>query len=256
MMQLRGLGAASLVMAGLIVVGASVPVLAQDAQTEFSPAEEQAIRELVRDYLVDNPEVLVEALQVYQQRQREEAAERQRQAVADNQDQLSGDQSSPAIGNPEGDVVVVEFFDYKCGYCRSVAEQLRQTVEQDGNIRLVMKEFPILSAESRLAARAALAAAKQDGYEDFHFTLMKTPGTLNRANLRKIAEQSGLDADQLDRDMQDPEVDAELRRTYELAKALQINGTPAFVIGDQVIPGAIDMPTFRNLVAEQRAKSS
>ncbi|MEM7225770.1 MAG: DsbA family protein [Pseudomonadota bacterium] len=253
MMQFRGLG---LALAGALLLSLSAPAAAQDAASDFSPSEEQAIRDLVRDYLVEHPEVLVEALQVYQERQRAEAAERQREAVAAQKELLSEDTRSPAIGNLEGDVVIVEFFDYKCGYCRSVAEQVRASVKDDGNIRLVMKEFPILSAESRLAARAALAAAKQDRYEDYHFELMKVPGSLNKANLLKVAESIGMDPDQLEQDMQDPEIDAELRRTYDLARALQINGTPAFVIGDQVIPGAVDMQTLRNMVAEQRAKSS
>ena len=255
-MQIRRLGAASLALAGLLALGAPAPTAAQDQTTGFSPTEEQAIRDLVRDYLVENPEILVEALTVYQERQRAEADELQRLAVAAQRELLLEDEDSPVIGNPEGDVVLVEFFDYKCGYCRSVAQQLRQTIKRDGNIRMVMKEFPILGADSRLAARAALAAAKQGKYEDFHFTLMQTSGALNTANLLKIAENAGLDTARLEQDMQDPEIDAELRRTYDLAKALQISGTPAFVIGDQVIPGAIDMSTLRKLFAEQRAKSS
>ena len=255
-MQFRGPALAGMALAGVLMLSAAAPAVAQDKADDFTAAEEQAIRDLVRDYLVEHPEVLVEALQVYQERQRAEAAERQRQAVAAQSALLAEDTRSPAVGNPEGDVVIVEFFDYKCGYCRSVAEQLRLSINHDGNVRLVMKEFPILSAESRLAARAALAAAKQDRYEDYHFALMKVPGALNKANLLKVAESIGMDPEQLEQDMQDPEIDAELRRTYDLARALQINGTPAFVIGDQVIPGAIDMPTLRNLIAEQRAKSS
>ena len=229
---------------------------AQDDAERFSPDQEQAIRELVREYLVNNPEVLVEALQIYQERQRTAAAEQQRLAVQAQQELLLNDEDSPEVGNPDGDVVVVEFFDYRCGYCRSVAGKLREAVKQDGGIRLIMKEFPILSTESRMAARAALAAARQDLYEEFHFALMQTPGQVNEAYVLKVAESVGLDVDQLKADMKDPEINVALRRTYDLARELSINGTPAFVIGDQVIPGAIDMDTLRGLVAEQRSKSS
>jgi protein-disulfide isomerase len=235
----------------------AAPVGAQDDQaSKFSPAEEDAIRQLVRDYLLANPEVLMEAAQAYRERQQEIQQQQAREALVSRREELDQDPDSPVLGNPDGDVVVVEFFDYRCPYCVRVAEPLRETVEGDGNIRLVMKEFPILGPESMVAARMALASVKQDKYEDLHFAMMTVSGKLTEEKAFKIAEKIGLDMDQLRSDMEAPEIDEMLQRNFALAQALQINGTPAFVIGDEVVRGAIDMGTMREIIGRTRANSS
>ncbi len=245
-------------LAALLAVGAAAAQEAQDetAAKPFDPAEEEAIRQLVREYLLAHPEVVIEAAQAYRAQQEELQEQRAREALVSQREALDRDPDSPVIGNPDGDVVVVEFFDYRCPYCVRVADTLRETVEADGNIRLVMKELPILGPESVTAARMALAADKQDGYEDLHFALMTAPGKLNETKAFKIAEDLGLDMDQLRRDMQAPEIDEMLQRNLALAQALQINGTPGFVIGDQIVRGALDMDTLRHLVEATRANSS
>ena len=182
--------------------------------------------------------------------------ERQRETLKAQQAILTQDPDSPVIGNPDGDVVVVEFFDYRCGYCKKVVNDLRQVVESDGNIRLVMKEFPILGPESQLAARAALASAKQGRYEEFHFALMTARGQINEASIMAIAEDSGLDIDRLKQDMEGEEIDALLQKNFELAQSLGIRGTPAFVIGDELYPGALDLQSLKALITKARAKSS
>ncbi len=243
----------SALLAGLM----AAPARAQDDQaSNFSPAEEDAIRQLVRDYLLANPEVLMEAAQVYRERQQEIQQQQARQTLVMRREELDRDPDSPVLGNPDGDVVVVEFFDYRCPYCVRVAEPLREAVEDDGNIRLVMKEFPILGPESMVAARMALAAEKQGKYEELHFAMMTVSGKLTEEKAFKIAEKIDLDMDQLRRDMEAPEIDAMLQRNFALAQALQINGTPAFVIGDEVVRGAIDMTTLRQIVGQTRANSS
>ena len=223
--------------------------------TPLSPAQEEAVRALVRETILENPELLIEALQLYDRRQKEMAAERQRENLLARQDELLNDPLAPVLGNPAGDVVIVEFFDYRCPYCKKVAEDLRAAVRDDGNIRFVLKEFPILGPGSIQAARAALAAHKQQRYEDFHFELMATPGDVDEAAIRAVAEKLGLDIEQLDADMQSEEIDAALRSNYELAEALDIGGTPAFVIGTQIYPGALSMDDLREAVAVARAES-
>jgi protein-disulfide isomerase len=249
----RGFLWVSTLLAGLM----AAPVGAQDDQaSNFSPAEEDAIRQLVRDYLLTNPEVLMEAAQVYRERQQELQQKQASQTLVMRREELDRDPDSPVIGNPDGDVVVVEFFDYRCPYCVRVAEDLREAVEDDGDIRLVMKEFPILGPESMVAARMALAAEKQGKYEELHFAMMTVSGKLTEEKAFKIAEKIDLDMDQLRRDMEAPEIDAMLQRNFALAQALQINGTPAFVIGDEVVRGAIDMRALRQIVGQTRANSS
>ncbi len=251
--RVRGFLWVSALLAGLM----AAPVGAQDDQaSNFSPAEEDAIRQLVRDYLLANPEVLMEAAQVFRQRQQEMQEQQARQTLVLRREELNRDPDSPVLGNPDGDVVVVEFFDYRCPYCVSVAENLREAVEDDGNIRLVMKEFPILGPESMVAARMALAAEKQGKYEELHFAMMTVSGKLTEEKAFKIAEKIDLDMDQLRRDMEAPEIDTMLQRNFALAQALQINGTPAFVIGDEIVRGAIDMTTLREIVGQARANSS
>lgn len=236
----------------------AAPVRAEEpgASGTLDPAQEDAIRNVVRQYLLENPEVLIEALQVYRERQQQAEQARVRQTLAERQEELARDPDTPVMGNPEGDVVVVEFFDYRCPYCIRVASPLRQTVEADGNVRLVMKEYPILGPESVTAARMALAAARQDKYEEIHTAFMAASGELDEARAFALAEDVGLDMERLRRDMQAPEIDRMLERNAALAQALQINGTPAFVIGDELIRGAIDMATFRQIIGRVRAKSS
>ena len=222
----------------------------------FDADQEDAIREIVRDYLLANPEVLVESLEVYQDRQRIVEEQRQRERVVALRAQLADDPGAPVIGNPEGDVSVIEFFDYRCPYCVRVAEDLREAVRRDGNIRLVMKEFPILGPESTTVARMALAAAGQDRYEDYHFALMSVGGKVTEDKAWKVAKKIDLDVDQMRADMESPEIDDMLQRNYELAQALEIRGTPSFVIGDEVVRGALDMSRMRRLVAGVRAGAS
>jgi protein-disulfide isomerase len=242
----------------LLIAILAAPVGAQESTPSkaFTPAEEEAIRQLVRDYLLNNPDVLIEAARNYRERQQELQQQQARDVLTSKRDEIERDADSPVLGNRDGNVVVVEFFDYRCPYCLHVSEPLREAVKDDGNIRLVMKEFPILGPDSMVAARMALASVKQDKYEELHFALMSAGGKLNEESAFKIAEKVGLDVAQLRRDMEDPAIDNMLRRNFALAEALQINGTPGFVIGNEIVRGAIDMKTLRQIVAKTRANSS
>ena len=252
----RGLLWASALLTALLAAPAGAQDSQDDPDAAFTTAEEEAIRQLVRDYLLANPELVIEAAQAYRAQQQELEQQQAREMLVSLRPELDRDPNSPVIGNPDGDVVVVEFFDYRCPYCVRVAKDLRETVESDGNIRLVMKEFPILGPESVTAARMALAAEQQGKYEDLHFALMTISGHFSERKAFKIAEDLGLDLDRLRRDMEAPEIDAMLQRNFELAQALQINGTPAFVIGEEIVRGAIDMESLRIIVGQTRANSS
>jgi protein-disulfide isomerase len=227
---------------------------AQDAQPPFDATQSEAIEALVRQYILEHPEVVVEALHRYEQQQQAAEAERQAAAIVALADQLSADPRDPVIGNPDGDVTLVEFFDYRCGFCKRMTGVLTQLVDEDPNLRVVMKEFPILSRESGQAARAALAGLRQGKYEAFHFALMEG-GALTDDEILAIAASVGLDTDELQDAMQDPAIGVALRDNLALAEKIGITGTPAFIVGNTLVPGAVSIEELRAKIAAARAKS-
>ena len=234
----------------------AAPALGQNQSEIISEAQKPAFEELIRDYILANPEVVVEALQLYEEKRKLAEQEAAKEMVTARWEELANDPFTPVVGNPDGDVTVIEFFDYRCPYCISVAGKLRANVQADGNIRLVMKEFPILGPESEYAARVALAAAKQGEYEKVHFAFMSTKTKVTKASALKLAEKIGLDMDRLRADIESEEISQEIQKNRRLATELQIRGTPSFVIGDNVVRGAIDMARFRQIVEQVRANSS
>jgi protein-disulfide isomerase len=233
-----------------IVLLASAPARAEQAKAVDLPVEQ--IERIVREYLMREPEVIYDALEELQRRQAVAAAARQRAAIAENQSELMDDPASPVGGNPKGDVTLVEFFDYRCAYCRRVVSSMQALLAEDRGLRVVFKELPVLGPDSVRAARAALASRRQDGYVPFHFALM-TSDDLSLEGIRAAAEAVGLDSDQLEADMNAPEVMTAIEANYALANELGIEGTPAFVIGDQLIPGAVDKARLEQLIDEARA---
>ena len=230
------------------------PYPAAAGDDALGASQRKAIEKVVREYLKNNPDVLIDALENLRERQDAEKKSRGQAALAARRSELENDPATPFGGNTKGNVTLVEFFDYQCGFCKRVMPALRELLRSDGNIRMVFKEFPILGAASVIAARAALAAWKQDrgGYRTFHFALMATKGKLSEDKIMAVAVESGLDMDRLRRDMAAPEIDDVLQKNLRLADALGIRGTPAFVIGDRLVPGAIDLKTFRKLIADAR----
>lgn len=242
-----------LIGAVVLLVATPAPVGPAAQQGDPSPApSREAIEQIVREYLLAHPEVVGEALRALEQQR--EAAERQRQAEALKlrEHDLLRDPAAPVGGNPQGNVTVVEFFDYRCGYCKSVAPTVKQLLRDDRQVRLIYKEFPILGPESILAARAALAARAQGRYAALHDALMAAREPLTRPVILKIAAQAGLDTARLEKDMDSPEIPAAIQRNHELAQALGIQGTPAFVVGSQLAPGAVDLATLKRLVEQAR----
>ena len=226
----------------LLLIAAALPARAQDP----SPAEAAKIQKIVRDYLREHPEVIVDALQEYQHRQETLKADATRQTIAALKDELFNDPTSPVTGNPNGDVTVVEFFDYRCPYCKAVAPDLAKAVAADGKVRLIYKEFPILGPLSLTAAKAALAAVRQDKYLAFHDRLFAFKGNLDEAAIYAMAGELGLDVAKLKVDMGKPEIKDIIDRSYKLADKLNIQGTPAFVIGSELLPG---VASFDDLMA-------
>ena len=245
---------------GLLGLGLIAAPFALSAAENEVPAvgtaQREAIETVIKEYILENPEILIEALNAYEANRRAAEAERQKLAVVENLDALTNDPSSPSIGNPDGDVVLVEFFDYRCGYCRASAPRLQAAIKSDPNLRVVMKEFPILSEESITGARAALAAGMQGKYEEFHFALMNNSGDLSDGYLRRLANQLGIDADRMAEDMESDQVAEAIARNRALAQQLGINGTPAFIIGEELIPGAVELDVLLAKIAEVREKQS
>ncbi len=219
---------------------------------DAAPADQAAFEARVRAYLLEHPEVIVEALQELERRQKAEAEMQQRQAIAQHREGLIAAADDPVAGNPDGAVTVVEFFDYRCPYCKSIANDMLETLQAEGDVRIVFKEFPILGPDSQTAAKAALAASLQGKYLPYHQAMMAHKGTLDRAAILSIAADVGLDVVRLEQDMEGPDVATVIARNLALADALDIGGTPAFVIGDTLVPGAVDMKTLRDLVAKAR----
>jgi protein-disulfide isomerase len=227
---------------------AAAPVEAQ-AQSEL-PRDE--VERIVREYLLREPEIIMQAIEELQRRREAEAAVEQRERLAGEEGALYADARDPVLGNPDGDVTLIEFFDYRCGYCRVMAEPMQALLADDPNLRVVMKEFPILGPDSLLASRAALAAHRQGGYEAMHWALL-AENRIDEAVITRLAEEQGLDVDQLLADMEAEPIAAHIQDNILLAQGLDINGTPSFVIGETVLPGAVPVERLAGLVAEQRA---
>ncbi len=244
---------------GLILLGAGLiaPVgWAQSPPQSMTPQPmtKEAVEQIIRQYLLDHPEVIMDSVRQFQERQRSEERKRANAAIATRQNDLLRDPASPVAGNPQGDVTVVEFFDYRCGYCKRVAPILKELMAGDPNLRVVFKEFPILSPESNLAARAALAAQAQGKYLPLHDALIASDSSLSMPDILKLAAALDLDTGKLQADMNKPEIQAAIQKNHALAQALGINGTPAFIIGSELIPGAIELPTFKELIAKARKR--
>ena len=218
----------------------------------FSATEQDAIDRRVREYILENPEIVMQAVQILRDRQEQQAQDARRQGVKQYAEALRDPGPLPVLGNPDGDVTIVEFFDYRCPYCRQVANLALETARADGKVRVVYKEYPILGPESEVAARAAIAAAMQDRYAAFHKALMNEVQTVNRDSVMRLADMMGLDVAQLKADMRSDQVSEAIQRTRQLGQQLQINGTPAFIVGTEVAPGAISKEKLQQMIARAR----
>lgn len=221
----------------------------------MSEEDRAAFGAQVRAYLLENPEVIMEAVQVLEERQAAEQAQGDVALIENNAGAIFNDGYSWVGGNPEGDVTIVEFFDYRCGFCRRAHPEVAQLLELDGNIRYVAKEFPILGENSLVSSRFALAAREIGGdeaYEAAKEALIVLNGEMDDTVLRRLADTLGLDADAVLGAMDDEGITEQLATTRALAQTLQINGTPSFVMGDQLVRGYVPLDAMQQIVAEAR----
>jgi protein-disulfide isomerase len=245
---------------GLIVVGALVAVqltAPPPVGAEMTPrntSDKVAIGAIVRDYIIANPEILVEAMQELEKRQESQRDSTAKSAVRAYEKELLRDSDSPVGGNPDGDVTLVEFNDYQCPYCKRAFTAIQAVTKADGKVKIIYKDLPILGDASRIAAYAALAAQKQGKHAGFHKALMEFRGQLDRTRILEIAASVDIDVPQLEKDMEEPRIKQVIERNLALAAALGVRGTPAFVIGGQFVPGAIDADALKSLIAEARKK--
>lgn len=232
----------------------AVPILALGATaapTADLPKKE-ALDEAIRSYLLEHPEVIIESLEKYKERREAEKEKAAAAALIARKDDLYNHPMTPISGNPKGDVTIVEFFDYQCGYCKRTMQNVLDLQKEDPKIRFVWKDLPILGPVSEFAARAAMAAEKQGKYLDFHVAVMGARGQLTTDGVMKHAADAGLDIERLKHDMMAPEIGNYLRDTLHLAQELGITGTPGFVIGGKLVPGALGKAQMRELVARAR----
>jgi protein-disulfide isomerase len=204
----------------------------------FTPEQTQQIQAIIKDYLIANPEIFIEVQTALEEKMEREQAEKLKVAIAENAAEIYRAPDAALVGNPNGDITVVEFFDYNCGFCKRGLHDVIKLVESDPNVRVVFKELPILSKGSAEAARVALAAKRQGKYWDMHRAMLEAKGHMDEAAALRLAEKLGLDMERLKKDMASAEVTADVERSEALAKKMGVNGTPHFLIGDRAIPGA------------------
>ena len=226
----------------VVILGLSQMALAKDISDE-------KIKRLAIEAILENPQVIMEAVAILKKRESDQAASGTRSIRL----QLEIDPGSPNLGNVDGDVTVVEFFDYYCGYCRQAGKTIQALIASDPNIRVIFREWPVLGEGSTFAARAVLASAEQGKYEEFHWALMNGKVQATKAVVMKVARDLGLDIAKLEADMSSQTVDRHIEQSNMLAQNLGFTGTPAFIVGNQKIPGMISFNQISELVAKARA---
>ena len=233
----------------------TLPAIGVAQAQSFGEQQRRAIEEIVKEYLLKNPEVLRDA--IVELERREQAAQKsvQQSALKQSREALVNSPRDMTAGNPAGDLTVVEFFDYNCGYCKRALADLRVVMQSDPKLRVVLKDFPVLGPESVEASRVSLAAKQQlkgDKVFEYHLKLMETRGRANGERAMAIAKDMGLDLAKLQKDMDSPEVRATIQENVTLGDRLGLTGTPAFVIGEEVISGAVGVEPLKKTVAAVR----
>jgi protein-disulfide isomerase len=241
----RGAAAAALLLAASLAPAAF-------AEEALTPAQKAAVDREIRDYLAKHPEAVIDAIKAAQAASDAQEAANARAVIAAKHQALFDDPDDLAQGNPKGDATIVEFFDYRCPYCKEIEPRLDALLLEDRKLRIVYKEFPILGAASVFATHAALASKKQGKYAEFHRAMMAARGNISDDTVLAVAASVGLDIAKLKQDMSAPEIDRIIQKNYALAQALHIDGTPGIVVGDTLVPGAVDIATLRKDIASAR----
>lgn len=231
----------------------ALPVAAS-AQT-MTPALKKEVEATIKEYLLKNPEVLRDAIIELENRQRMAEKDAQAKALQTQKAALFEDPNAIIVGNPKGDVTLVEFFDYNCGYCKKAVTDLQSLIKSDPKLKVVLKDFPILGPDSLEASKIAVAVKQSlpaDKYLDFHVRLMESKGRVGKDRALEVAKEMGLDPAKLTTVSDSPDVQARLQNAMQIAESLSISGTPAFIIGDDIIPGAIGADPLRGAINSVR----
>ncbi len=234
-------------------VAATLPLASPVFAQELTPEE---VKRLALEAILENPGIVMEAVEILRAQEEAEQIAATQAAIAQMQVELLNDPNAPVMGNPEGDVTVVEFFDYNCPYCKQAASEVKTLIEADPNVRVLYREWPILGEGSLFAARAALAAREQGMYDAFHWALMEDRTRKDASAVLRIAGEVGLDLDKLQADMEAEAVTAHIEQSNTLARDLGFSGTPAFVIGDQGIFGVATADQMAEAIALARSASA
>ena len=242
--------------------GNSTPVdiagLGNAFSSPIDPAQKAAIEDIVRDYLMEHPEVIRDAMNALQARQEAEEAERQNAAIANNKDKIFNSKNQVVLGNPDGDVTLVEFFDYNCSYCRRAQADMTKLIQEDGKLRIVLKEFPVLGPASLEAAQVAVGVntIAPEKYRDFHDKMLSDRGQASAARAIAVAESLGIDPDKLREASKEENVRTTIEEVYAIANSLGLTGTPSYVVGDEVVVGAVGYDALKAKIESIRACGS
>ncbi|HWD11983.1 DsbA family protein [Pseudochrobactrum sp. sp1633] len=233
---------------------ALVSAVAASHAQEAKPLDKAAVEKIVREYLLENPEVMLEVQDALEAKQSASAREGQSKIIADNHDSIFNDANDAVYGNPKGDVTIVEFYDYNCGYCKRAMPDMQALMKADPNVRFVLKEFPILGPDSMRTHLVAQAFKKlmPEKYMELHEALMKEPKSSTEESTLKIATSLGADEAKLRELMKSKEVVTSFQSAYNIAQALNISGTPSYIIGEELVPGAVGLDALSAKIAEQR----
>ena len=230
----------------------AAPLPAAPAGTSsFSDAQRAEIEGMIKGYLLAHPEVMVEVSKELEKRQASMQAETNKKVIVERKASIFRAPTDFVYGNPKGEITVVEFFDYNCGWCKKAVDEVTKLIKADPQVRIVFKELPIFGEASTLAAKAAMASVKQGKYWDYHVALMKEK-QVTKDNLFKIAEKVGLNVDKLKADMADPAFEAALKETAAIAQELGIEGTPGFIVDDKVNVGFVPAEGIKAMLADAR----
>lgn len=238
------------------ITGNSEKAVAQNYETiAASGIAKEELEGFIYDYLMENPAVIIEAVEKFRQNQEEEEAKMFDKKLGEHKAYLQSDNgASPSVGNPDADIVIVEFFDYNCGYCKRALKDVQALLREDDNIRVVFKEMPILSPTSHQSALWALAADRQGKYWEFHTAVMNHSGNKSESTLAQIAESVGLDVAKLREDAKDPALQAMIDKNITVSQELGIRGTPAFIINDRLSRGYMGLDSMKTLIEQIRAE--
>lgn len=213
-------------------------------------AQDTDLEKKVLEIIRNNPEIIMEAIKILQAKDAKNKQEQADQNIKSNKQRLEDDKNAPILGNPNGEITIVEFFDYNCGYCRRAFKTIMNLIADNNAVKVVMRELPILGDASVFTAKASLASQKQQKYEEFHVALMNNRSRNTEKSVLKIAKKIGMDIDQLQLDMNSSFVLDHIEESQKLSESLGISGTPAFVFGEKIVPGAIDLQAMKDLVAQ------